>query len=396
MLDKAKRFVQGAASRVGSVVHEGLASHSTRLNAVKVGAVIVAPKSTAFKFLMANLDEILTDPMPTTDLETPFPVSELRLFSICARLSEGVYSFFDSRGELPAALGEILYFTRTTAATKAIPFVITRNPDMRSIFVGFPGSYCFKDFLIDFNGCAVNVYGSLMHRGVLQSCSGVLAIADDLLCRYAREFQDNQLVFTGHSLGGAVAAAVAHRFRMLHPEIRCRAVVFGPAASVGRSLWQQSREFCTTFVLNGDPVPFLSFHNVASISSDYLPWPIADVIQKSLARMTQKSVMPTPPLDFDANPFEQPPPTLEELERAFETEVDFRTTTALFPPGELYQYKLSGKVFLDIQVKKIPSCNFFAQFVKGLYEEEHASGKYAECAERLYQTAVPATDAATE
>jgi hypothetical protein len=393
MFARAKRFVQGAANKVGSAVNEGLASHSAMLNAAKLGAVILPPKKTPFQSVMANLGEILPDPIATTDLETLFPLNELQLFSICARFSQSVYGFLESHAELPAGAGEVLYSTRTTAATKAIPFVITRNPEIRSIFMGFRGSYCFKDFLTDLNGCAVNVYGGLMHRGVLQSCSGVVAMADDLLCRYAREFQDHQLVFTGHSLGAAVAAAVAHRFRMNHPEIRCRAVIFAPAASVGRSLWRQSRDFCTTFVLKGDPVPFLSFHNIASISLDHLPGPMADVIQKSLTRMTHTVVMPTPPLDFDANPFAEPPPTLEELKRAFETEVDFRTTTALFPPGELYQYELSGKVFLDIQVKKIPGCNFFAQFVKGLSEDEHHSEKYAECAERACQTAAPAKDA---
>jgi hypothetical protein len=67
--------------------------------------------------------------------------------------------------------------------------------------------------------------------------------------------------------------------------------------------------------------------------------------------------MPTPPIDFGANPFERPPPTLD---RAFEREVDFGTTTALFPPGELYQYKLSGNLFKDIRVRKTTRRDFFA------------------------------------
>ena len=351
------------------------------------GQVAMNPvKTFTFGYLMNINLANLKDPDPTEDAADAFNVDELNLIHICSQLSSEVYHSKENRN-LPKNSGNIIFEPDLSDYTgKAIPFFVTNSDELNLIFVSCRGSYCFKDFLTDLNGNAANVYGGLMHSGVLDASLSVLALLKDFLIQASKNNGNRPVIITGHSLGGAVASAIVEQMKREIPDFPIRGIIFAPAASVSRSLWDKSRQNVTTFVLSGDFVPFLSFHNIASTSSDLLPDFVSKIIHEKLVRNVQITEEPfDSSVDMDQNPFEKPPPTQEEVAQEIKDQKKYIVSTELFPPAELYLFELKGSLFKTVFLRKIKSCDYFSRFVLGLDENNHSMTAYNECAEKLIE-----------
>lgn len=351
------------------------------------GKVAVSPvKTFTFGYLMnANIAN-LKDPDPTEDASDVFNDNELELIQICSQLSKDVYLSHDKRN-IPKSAGNIIFEPNLNDYNgKAIPFFVTNSDELNTIFMTCRGSYCFKDFLTDLNGNAANVYGGLMHSGVLDSSLSVLALVRDFLVQTSISNGNRPVIITGHSLGGAVASAIVEQMKRELPNFPIRGIIFAPAASVSRSLWEKSRKNVNTFVLSGDFIPFLSFHNIASTSTEFLPDFVSKMIHEKLIRNVESTETSFDiAIDMDQNPFEKPPPTEEEIAQEIKDQKKFIVTTELFPPGELFLYELKGELFKTVSLRKISSCDYFGRFVLGLNENNHSINAYSECAEQLIE-----------
>lgn len=78
-----------------------------------------------------------------------------------------------------------------------------------------------------------------------------------------------KIIITGHSLGAAVAAVVTYLFREKFPELDVQCICFAPPPTLTLNLWQTTDSYIKSFMIEGDPVPFLSVQNLITIS-DYL------------------------------------------------------------------------------------------------------------------------------
>lgn len=383
MIPKA---ITQALSKAKGAVTSILNSHSVLHTTIATTKVIANPfKTISFAVLIQQAKEELKPADPTDPGLGSFDVSELNLIRICASFSSSIYYPKEER-TLPTEIGGILFEPDMTNLSHGVPIIVTNSDVMNMIFVGCRGSYCFKDFITDLNANACNVYGGLMHDGVFKSSVIVYETIKDFLIRLSKDNNNRPIVVTGHSLGGAVASAVVGKFKRDFPDFPIYAIVFAPAASVSRNLWEQSRHYCSTFVVSNDAVPFLSFHNIAAISSRFLPDGAADFIHEKLVRESQIC-----PVDYDVqavmtagNPFENEQPSIEDIKNDLKTD-DFLISTELFPPGELYLYELSGIILKKVDLRKIRSCNYFGRFVLGLEEDSsnHSMCIYKECAEEV-------------
>jgi predicted esterase len=375
-------FASEVRSRISDVVQSGLASHDTLTGTLRVAQIVQNPvKTLSFAFFMTQIYPDLKEPRETEDASDVFSVQDLSKFQICARLSEIVYCDEPS-GLLPLEAGPIIFNPKVTSGLT--PFFVTESPNSE-YFVSFRGSYCFSDFLTDINANADAVYGGLMHSGVLTAAAGAYAILEGFVCQKFAIDHSKRFIFTGHSLGAAIAATITHRFRLEHPEIATEAVIFAPACSVNRKLWLDSTAYCTTFVLAGDFVPYLSLHNCADLLVKYVGGEFSRNVQKKLDRQTRNHVLKSPVRDFE-NPFLKEPPSIDEIRSDCER-LSSHGTIALYPAGKLFLYELSGGMFRQITLRAITDCGYFGELVKGLSEDFHASSKYAECARELAEQA---------
>ena len=382
MFSTATKWLTGKTDKAKRVVQSGFASHKTVDMTMSVGKLIMNPyEALTCSFFLEQIYNRLAEPRETEDASSYFTTQDLHLIQVCAALASQVYSPPAERN-LPHEAGAIVFEPRLVHS-KAVPFMVLNSDELDCIFIACRGSYCFNDFVIDLNASAVEVYGGLMHRGVVKASLGVYTILKDIVLELHQK-HNRKVCVTGHSLGGSVAAAVCGRLRREHPDMPSEAVVFGSCACVSKNLWEESRAYCRSFVMSGDPIPYLSFHNVASISAEHMPRIVADFIKAAVARDIVRPIYDMPPIDMHANPFELPPPSIESILASLKDESTVRTT-ALYPPGELFMFLVEGNLFRTAKLRKIPDCEYFAGFVKGLSEKNHGSSIYEECAAHLYE-----------
>jgi hypothetical protein len=350
-------------------------------------ATIRNPWGVGGRLLRENIEARLSDPPPTDPLADPLSIDRLDLFRICALLSSVIYHYFEGKTGLLPDVGVVKY-SNPDATRRNVPCIIAHNSRLRCFLIAFRGSFCFNDFVTDVEAGAVSTRGGLMHAGVNVSSTLMLAHLEDLILGYSAAFPDHEFVFTGHSLGGCVAAGITGFLRETRPALPTRAVAFGPPAMFCRKLWEASGEYCTTFVIKGDLIPFLSLHALLKVAAECPFELFSAVAEKCATRIVVGKPMDTPLINFEENPFEEPLPSLEELTTEIENESATRGTTGLFPPGELYAYESDGGTMQrTVSIRKIPGCDYFGSLVKGLSEEMHESLRYEECARGVYASA---------
>jgi len=105
---------------------------------------------------------------------------------------------------------------------------------------------------------------------MVDAAHSLVRALQECLTRYALKGYD--VVTTGHSLGGAVAALTALLLRA--KDIPAQAYTFGTPACVELALAQECGDYVTTVVCGDDLVPRLSAYNTAELSHRLasLPW----------------------------------------------------------------------------------------------------------------------------
>lgn len=374
MLDALKK----AKSDAKKALADGMTSSSMIKKIGVAGTFVTKPyQALTWTLLLKSVYDSLDNPKETTDAMDSFSKADFKLITLCCKIS--MASYHPEKAELPPEAGRLI-FSPNCIHTNAVPFYIYDCEETNTAYLVCRGSACINDFIIDFNASAVDIYGGLMHQGVVKAVLAVYANVKDKLVQIHES--GRKIYMTGHSLGGAVAAGLCQKLRREFPKIDAQAIVFGSAASLSKNLWMESKQFCKCFVMSGDGIPYLSFHNVAQLSADNVPFAVACYIKEVVKRDVIRPVLQMPVIDMESNPFELPPPTLESILQSIAMENSMRTT-ALFPPGQHYLIELSGDLFKKVTLRKIPDCEYFGAFVKGISTDTHGIKIYAQSMEKL-------------
>ena len=265
-------------------------------------------------FIFKKIFSTLQPPDPTDLIE--IPPQELRIVKCCSILSKQIYVTPEKR-ELNNDTGPIVV-SSSQSDKFILPYIITNSEVLNTIFVVFRGSYCLDDFIVDLKATSVMVDGGEMHVGIYQTSNNMAEQTLSIIADLSRQSGNRKVIFSGHSLGAAVAAQVAKIARNRFPFINIRAIIFAPAASLSYNLWEESTKYVSSYVLDGDFVPFLSLDNVAHVSHEILPPPLAKILNETLCKQNKASrrssgtvnINPTP---ANYNPFEAPPPEIDHI-----------------------------------------------------------------------------------
>lgn len=152
--------------------------------------------------------------------------------------------------------------------------VVCRSATQRVLFVAVRGTLSPGDIVTDLDCELVRMGGSSegrWHSGVLKSARNLFdSLALPLAAAIEKEGNIDTVIFTGHSLGGAVASALCSRFREAEatmPSIlrNARAYAFGPAACCDAATAEACREHTISVIVGDDIVPRLSRQSVEDV-----------------------------------------------------------------------------------------------------------------------------------
>ena len=271
----------------------------------------------------------------------------------CCLLSRIVYKDRKKR-YLPKCLSNIVYENVDTDYFK-IPYIVVNSDELDTIFVACRGSACIKDFIVDFIACTLTYHGGKVHEGVFLTAYNLYNSVLPVILELTRIHNNRRVVFTGHSLGGGVAAMLAEMFNSNNSDIKASCTCFAPVASFTKNLWEISRSYITSYIVDGDFVPYISHNNAINLPKNTFPKPIRNKLNAAIqVKMNRHS---------------------KELENLhiFEVEpvkVDF--PDAVYPPGNSFLIKMVDEKYATIEVQKITNnCTYFGQFVKELNEFRH-------------------------
>lgn len=308
-------------------------------DAVQSDSVQLLNKSFFFRYVNPNL------PIQTHE---SYPASidpqEASLLRTCAQLCECSYGK-KKYSKWPEEVGDPVFFKKDSDVAR-IPFYINNSDQLNTIFLTCRGTYCFDDFITDLMGNCAEVCGGKMHQGIYDTASYIFYNSQRLLVSLSKENHNRPIVFTGHSLGAAVSAALCEIMIQSFPDVPCRCIALAPPPTVDLSLWKITREHTKSFILEGDCIPFLSLENVINISVEILPTKIANSVNNWIHnRLKQTSVGAYEPM----------------------------STVQLTPPGELYLFVIdeTGTAHL-----RTVGPEYFDCLTRGLADTMHAMNNY--------------------
>lgn len=293
--------------------------------------------------------------LPSTPIleSTALSSHEVEELLQCAILSRVIYKD-PSQRYFPPNLSNIVYES-TESDYYRIPYLIINSDELDTIYVVCRGSYCVKDFLVDFMAATVTYRGGQCHEGVFLTAHNLFHSVKPIVKKLSDLNNNRKIVITGHSLGGGVAAMCAEFFKAEINDINVKAVCFAPVASFSSNIWEMTNYFIKTYVLDGDFVPFISFYNAINLPKDSMPTLFKTQLDKAIQKRINRHA-------------HQP-----EFQDIIETKTQIvNEPYQLFPPGNAFLIKLVDEENGKIEIQKIHDHkNYFGQFVRELNELRH-------------------------
>lgn len=194
--------------------------------------------------------------------------TDFELFSLCRDFCELSYIPFEDF-RLPFGLGELLEY-KTEQKIFIPPFFVVK--DSSRIFVAIRGTKTLDDYLTDAFGFPVDFFGYLVHAGFLTAGKYVY---DNMKTLIDTNKDTTEVVFTGHSMGGAAAAIASILFSIEYKNIPVRCVTFGCPGLISVDTNALCTNFIDSFVMLGDVIPFASGHNMITKSMSAVNFSLA-------------------------------------------------------------------------------------------------------------------------
>ena len=166
------------------------------------------------------------------------------------------------------------------------PYCILLDREWKSVVIVVRGTLSLSDCVTDALAEPVEIAeagrkwgfdgeGEWAHKGILSTAEWIRmdleehGLLDKLMLGDSARFKNYQLKITGHSLGAGCAALLSLMLSSKFPSLRCLA--FSPPGSLtSLSMSRRMSSFTTSYVLNADLVPRLSFLSMEKMRGDVL------------------------------------------------------------------------------------------------------------------------------
>jgi sn1-specific diacylglycerol lipase len=165
------------------------------------------------------------------------------------------------------------------------PYCITLDHEWKGVVITIRGTLSLEDAVTDLSirpvplrecgeRCSFDGEGEYCHNGTLVSAEWVFedlekhGILDKLLLGNDCRYPGYRLYVTGHSLGGGCAATLSLMLKHKFPSLKC--LCFSPPSMMSAGVAVAGQAFITSFILDADIVPRLSYQSMEHLRNDVL------------------------------------------------------------------------------------------------------------------------------
>lgn len=126
------------------------------------------------------------------------------------------------------------------------PFYIGKRDNDKEIWVTVRGSYSLDDYITDAKASKIVMTTGSYHKGFYYAVKNVWVDVNKIIKDY--QSKDYDIIFTGHSYGGAVANVLHRLAYSCYPELKDRfyTITFGAPPAMGK---KQLKKFHQTLIL---------------------------------------------------------------------------------------------------------------------------------------------------
>lgn len=293
--------------------------------------------------IIDSLMDTQRDPTQTTPVDLDPWI--IRMAQHCAILSEMVYSDANIR-QMPVEVSNVIFDERV-AAKYRLPYLIVNSEELNRIFVALRGSYSLDDIYVDTQAKCKQWKDGWAHKGTLKSAIYLYSMIRLLIKTLSDGYNQRPVTITGHSLGAGVAALVVEMFKDEFPDMKITGMLFAPIAALSHKLLDRTRANTISFVIDGDPVPYLSMYNFRQRfpgASKVLKQVMVKMFgrrEMSSKKEHSNSDHPERPVKPQRPGIPLPAPALEDALAS--PTAKYSSSIQLFPPGQVYVLERQGE-----------------------------------------------------
>lgn len=140
----------------------------------------------------------------------------------------------------------------------------------KEIWVIVRGSYSLDDWLTDFSFTQSVMATGSYHKGFYQAASNLWPSVNKVIKEY--QSQDYEIIFTGHSYGGAVANVLHKLASSCYKDLNDKfiGITFGSPPAMGKRTAADINNNVFSFINGNDPVPCMSSGNIKRFGKEIL------------------------------------------------------------------------------------------------------------------------------
>ena len=141
----------------------------------------------------------------------------------------------------------------------------------KEIWVVVRGSYLLDDWLTDFKFTQTVMATGSYHKGFYQAASNLWPSVNKIIKEYQNQ-ENYDIIFSGHSYGGAVANVLHKLAYSCYPELKDRftSITFGAPPAMGEKTASGISSRIYSFINGNDPVPCMSSGNIKRFGKEIL------------------------------------------------------------------------------------------------------------------------------
>eukprot|EP00924_Labyrinthula_sp_SR-Ha-C_P000238 maker-scaffold_25-snap-gene-1.39-mRNA-1 protein AED:0.01 eAED:0.01 QI:142/1/1/1/0.66/0.5/4/159/476 len=182
---------------------------------------------------------------------------------------------------------------------KADASKIWSRKDSLEVIISIRGTFSLEDVVTDIGVKPDDFFEGTCHSGIKQKAENIVKEVEDLFKKRGVEQLDQlpstKFVFTGHSLGAAIANAAAMIMKDKYNKLDVQAYGFGCPPFISKELVERTQKYCTNIVFDDDLIARVGEGSILDLARKLSQFDTSKYLEKDLKALVShfSSKLPT-------------------------------------------------------------------------------------------------------